>query len=135
MVAALPFPSLRHHHQLGETVRQFGRIVDRPVFRVGPVLPRAAAILAPLHPAVDDNQTVATQIYQAILERRPGSIIPWLKEVLAKPDPALGYFNVELRFRLGWAQELAGVAFGNGYDASLADIKGRFWYLQLKKRF
>ena len=71
-------------------------------------LPRAAAILAPLHPAADDNHTVATQIYQAILERRPGSIIPWLKEVLAKPDPALGYFNVELRFRLGWAQEVAG---------------------------
>ena len=71
-------------------------------------LPRAAAILAPLHPAADDNLTVVTQIYQAILERRPGSIIPWLKEVLAKPDPALGYFNVELRFRLGWAQEVAG---------------------------
>jgi iron complex outermembrane receptor protein len=29
----------------------------------------------------------------------------------------------------------AGVAFGNGYDASLADVKGRFLYLQLKKRF
>ena len=71
-------------------------------------LPRAAEILAPLHPAVDDNLTVVTQIYQAILERRPGSIIPWLKEVLAKPDPALGYYNIELRFRLGWAQEAAG---------------------------
>ena len=42
------------------------------------------------------------------MERRPGSIIPWLKEVLAKPDPALGYYNIELRFRLGWAQEAAG---------------------------
>jgi outer membrane receptor protein involved in Fe transport len=29
----------------------------------------------------------------------------------------------------------AAVAFGYGYDASLATIKGRFWYLQLKKRF
>ena len=29
----------------------------------------------------------------------------------------------------------AGGAFGNGYDASLADVKGRFCYLQLKKRF
>ena len=29
----------------------------------------------------------------------------------------------------------AGFAFGNGYDASLADIKGRFWYVQLTKRF
>jgi serine/threonine-protein kinase len=27
---------------------------------------------------------------------------------LAKPDPALGYFNGELRFYLGWAQEVAG---------------------------
>src|SRR4029453_14610234 len=31
-----------------------------------------------------------------------------LKEVLAKPDPALGYFIGELRFWLGWAQEVAG---------------------------
>jgi serine/threonine-protein kinase len=49
-----------------------------------------------------------TQVYQAILERRPGQIIPRLKEILAKPDPALGYFNGELRFWLGWAQEVAG---------------------------
>jgi outer membrane receptor protein involved in Fe transport len=26
-------------------------------------------------------------------------------------------------------------AFGNNYDGSLATIKGRFWYVQLKKRF
>lgn len=26
-------------------------------------------------------------------------------------------------------------AFGNKYDQSLATIKGRFWYMQLKKRF
>jgi hypothetical protein len=25
--------------------------------------------------------------------------------------------------------------FGNGYDESLATIKGRFYYVQLKKRF
>jgi tetratricopeptide (TPR) repeat protein len=31
-----------------------------------------------------------------------------LKEILAKPDPALGYVNGELRFWLGWAQEVAG---------------------------
>ena len=49
-----------------------------------------------------------TQVYQAILERRPAPIIPRLKEILAKPDPALGYFNGELRFWLGWAQEVAG---------------------------
>jgi tetratricopeptide (TPR) repeat protein len=51
---------------------------------------------------------VATQVYQAILERRPAQIIPRLKEMLAKPDPALGYSNGELRFWLGWAQEVAG---------------------------
>ena len=27
---------------------------------------------------------------------------------MAKPDPALGFFNGELRFWLGWAQEVAG---------------------------
>jgi tetratricopeptide (TPR) repeat protein len=49
-----------------------------------------------------------TQVYQAILERRPAQIIPRLKEILAKPDPAFRYFNGELRFWLGWAQEVAG---------------------------
>jgi serine/threonine-protein kinase len=49
-----------------------------------------------------------TQVYQAILERRPAQIIPQLKEILAKPDPALGYINGELRFWLGWTQEVAG---------------------------
>jgi tetratricopeptide (TPR) repeat protein len=48
------------------------------------------------------------QVYQAILERRPAPVIPRVKEILAKPDPALGYFNGELRFWLGWAQEVAG---------------------------
>jgi tetratricopeptide (TPR) repeat protein len=71
-------------------------------------LPRAAALLATLHPNADDSNALETQIYQAILERRPAPIIPRLKEILAKPDPALGYLNGELRFWLGWAQEVAG---------------------------
>jgi TolB-like protein/tetratricopeptide (TPR) repeat protein len=71
-------------------------------------LPRAAALLAPLHPAADDTSALETQVYQAILERRPGPVIARLKEILAKPDPALGYDNGELRFWLGWAQEVAG---------------------------
>jgi len=71
-------------------------------------LPRAAALLAPLHPNADDASALETQVYQAILERRPEQIIPRLKEILGKPDPALGYFNGELRFWLGWAQEVAG---------------------------
>jgi TolB-like protein/tetratricopeptide (TPR) repeat protein/class 3 adenylate cyclase len=71
-------------------------------------LPRAAALLAPLRPAADLNQALEIQVYQAILERRTGPIIARLKEILAKPDAALGYFNGELRFWLGWAQEVAG---------------------------
>jgi tetratricopeptide (TPR) repeat protein len=71
-------------------------------------LPRASALLAPLRPGADLNQALETQVYQAILERQPAQIIPRLKEILAKPDPALGYFNGELRFWLGWAQEVAG---------------------------
>ena len=71
-------------------------------------LPRASALLAPLHPAANDTYALETQVYQAILERRPAQIIPRLKEMLAKPDLALGYINGELRFWLGWAQEVAG---------------------------
>jgi TolB-like protein/Tfp pilus assembly protein PilF len=71
-------------------------------------LPRAAAFLVPLHPNADQTQVLEMQIYHAILERRPAPIIARLKEVLAKPDPALGYLNGELRFCLGWAQEVAG---------------------------
>jgi TolB-like protein/class 3 adenylate cyclase/Tfp pilus assembly protein PilF len=71
-------------------------------------LPRASAILAPLHPNADDSQALEAQVCQAILERRPAPVIPRLKELLAKPDPALGFINGELRFWLGWAQEVAG---------------------------
>jgi TolB-like protein/Tfp pilus assembly protein PilF len=71
-------------------------------------LERASALLASIHPPADDPQALETQVYQAILERRPAQIIPRLKEILAKPDPALGYGTGELRFYLGWAQEVAG---------------------------
>src|SRR5947207_1716039 len=71
-------------------------------------LPRAAALLAPLHPNADQTLALETQVGQAILERRPAPIIARLKEILAKPDPALGNLNGELRFWLGWAQEVAG---------------------------
>jgi TolB-like protein/Tfp pilus assembly protein PilF len=67
-------------------------------------LPRASAILAPLHPGPDDSQALVIQVYQAILERRPAQIIPRLKEILAKPDPD----NGRLRLWLGWAQEVVG---------------------------
>jgi TolB-like protein/Tfp pilus assembly protein PilF len=71
-------------------------------------LPRASALLAPLRPAADLHHALQTQVYQAILERRSAEIISRLKEILARPDPALGFYNGELRFYLGWAQEVAG---------------------------
>jgi TolB-like protein/class 3 adenylate cyclase/Tfp pilus assembly protein PilF len=71
-------------------------------------LPRASVLLASIHPPADDPQALETQVYQAILERRPEQLISRLKEILAKPDPALGYTTGELRFYLGWAQEVAG---------------------------
>jgi TolB-like protein/Tfp pilus assembly protein PilF len=71
-------------------------------------LPRASMLLAPLQPAAGDPTALETQAYQAILERRPAQIISRLKEILAKPDPSLGFYNGELRFWLGWAQEVAG---------------------------
>jgi TolB-like protein/class 3 adenylate cyclase/Tfp pilus assembly protein PilF len=103
-----------------EALRKFDQVIDIAPDHVDTLaqkaaiaqaqgdLPRAAALLGPLHPNADDPQALETQVYQAILERRPAQIIPRLKEILAKPDPALGYINGELRFWLGWAQEVAG---------------------------
>jgi serine/threonine protein kinase/Flp pilus assembly protein TadD len=71
-------------------------------------LPRAAAILAPLRPGVGYVNALETQVYQAILESHPAPVIARLKEILAKPDPTLGFYVGELRFWLGWAQEVAG---------------------------
>jgi TolB-like protein/Tfp pilus assembly protein PilF len=71
-------------------------------------LPRASELLASLRPTAEDTQALETQVYQAILERRSAQIVPRLREILAKPDPALGYLNGELRFWLGWAQEVVG---------------------------
>jgi serine/threonine protein kinase/Tfp pilus assembly protein PilF len=75
-------------------------------------LPRAAALLAPLQPGADNVYPLEIQIYQAILERRPARVISRLKEILRNPDPALGFYNGELRFWLGWTQELAGDRVG-----------------------
>src|SRR5216110_1424407 len=107
------------HRRLPEALRKFDQIlnitpddVDTLAYKAAIAqaegdLPRAAALLAPLHPNADNLDALATQVYQAILERRPAPVIPRLKEILAKPDPALGYSNGELRFFLGWAQEVA----------------------------
>jgi serine/threonine protein kinase/Tfp pilus assembly protein PilF len=71
-------------------------------------LPRASALLAPLRLGVGYVNALETQVYQAILESRPEAVIAQLKEILAKPDQALGFYVGELRFWLGWAQEVAG---------------------------
>jgi TolB-like protein/Tfp pilus assembly protein PilF len=103
-----------------EALRKFDRVLDitpddvDTLMRMAAIaqaegdLPRASALLAPLHPAAADRQALETQVHQTILERRPGPIIARLKEILAKSDPALGYFNGELRFWLGWAQQVTG---------------------------
>src|SRR5437868_11213734 len=70
-------------------------------------LPRAAALLAQVQPAAGDPTGWEQIAYQGILERRPARAIAQLKEVLAQPDPGAGYLNGELRFWLGWAQEVA----------------------------
>jgi TolB-like protein/class 3 adenylate cyclase len=103
-----------------EALRKFGQVLnitpddldtlvaEAAIAQAEGDLSRASALLAPLHPPVDDPTALETQVYQAILERHPAQIIPRLKEILAKPDPILGYFNGQLRFWLGWAQEVAG---------------------------
>src|SRR6266508_797626 len=63
-------------------------------------LPRPAALLAPLHPNADDPYALETQVYQEILERRPAQFTARLKEILTKPDPALGPISSQLRFWL-----------------------------------
>src|SRR5438045_1214140 len=109
-----------HHRRLPEALRKFDQIlnitpddVDTLAYKAAIAqaegdLPRSCALLAPLHPNADNLDALGTQVYQAILERRPAPVIPRLKEIMAKPDPALGYSNGELRFFLGWAQEVAG---------------------------
>src|SRR5437773_4891712 len=71
-------------------------------------LPRASALLDGLRPTADQSEALETQVYQAILKRQPAPMIRRLTEILASPDPSFGYINGELRFWLGWAQEVAG---------------------------
>jgi len=103
-----------------EAVRKFDQVLDiipgdvdtlaakAAIAQAEGDLPRASAFLALIHPLAEDPQALETQLYQAILERRPAQIIPRLKEMLSKPDPALGSITGELRFYLGWAHDVAG---------------------------
>jgi tetratricopeptide (TPR) repeat protein len=71
-------------------------------------LPRAEAVLTPLYSKADDGDTIDTQVYQAILERRTEPIIPRLKEMVTKPASAPSDKKGRLYFWLGWAQNVAG---------------------------
>jgi TolB-like protein/class 3 adenylate cyclase len=71
-------------------------------------LSRAAALLAPLRPNADQTQILEIQAYQAVLERSPSEIIARLREMLARPDPKLGYNIGGLQFYLGWVQDVTG---------------------------
>jgi hypothetical protein len=86
----------------------FARVEKAGIAQAEGDLPRAAALLLPLNSKAGDVNVLETLVYQAILERRTVPVIPRLKEVLAKPDPALASINSSLRFYLGLAQELAG---------------------------
>jgi serine/threonine-protein kinase len=71
-------------------------------------LRRAAALLKPPRSNVDASRNLSERIYQAILERNPAQMIPPVKEELGKLDPASDFRAGQLRFWLGWLQELAG---------------------------
>src|SRR5438094_2213576 len=86
-------------------------------------LTRAGALLESLHPTADDTGALEIQIYQAILERRPAEMISQLSEILATPDPALGYNNGELRFWLGWVQDGLGDHYAGQKSGQQARIE------------
>src|SRR5438045_3374828 len=80
-----------------EALRKLDHVLDLPLDDVDTLrrqaavaqaegnLPRASALLAPLHPNADDTTAFGTQAYQPLLDRRPAQIIVPLKEILAKP--------------------------------------------------
>src|SRR4029077_20026189 len=62
----------------------------------------------------------------SIVEYRPCGWRAWLNNTTI----TLGMQNV-----FDFDPPFVAVSFENGYDESLATIKGRFWYLHLKKKF
>ncbi|MGI8956962.1 MAG: tetratricopeptide repeat protein [Chthoniobacterales bacterium] len=110
-IALRRFPeALRKLDQILEIVRNdIDALVEKAaIAQAEGDLPRAAALLAQVQPAAGDPTGWEQVAYQGILERRPARVIAQLKKVLAQPDSGAGYLNGELRFWLGWAQEVAG---------------------------
>ena len=56
-------------------------------------LPRASALLAPLHPSGDNPEDLETQVYQAILERRPAANHPSAKGDTSKARSGVGFLQ------------------------------------------
>jgi serine/threonine protein kinase/Tfp pilus assembly protein PilF len=71
-------------------------------------LTRASLLLGRLRPSTSDSGVIFTNVYQSILERHPEKIISSLRGVLGAHDPAATNFAGELRFWLGWAEQMAG---------------------------
>jgi serine/threonine protein kinase/Tfp pilus assembly protein PilF len=71
-------------------------------------LSRAETLIGRLRPSRTDTGIIFMMTYQAILQRRPMKIVPWLAQIIASPDPAVAGADGELRFWLGWAQQMAG---------------------------
>ncbi|MEO6970898.1 MAG: tetratricopeptide repeat protein [Chthoniobacterales bacterium] len=88
-------------------------------------LSRASALLTPLRAPASDNIVWRIQTYAAILERKPSETIARLKEILTRPDPAQGYHDGELRFWLGWAQQVGGdpAAAQESWRAARAELE------------
>ena len=80
----------------------------QPSRRQKAICPVRRNLLAPLHPTPSSTFALEKLAYQAILERNPAPVISQLRAILIKPDPALGYANGELRFWLGWAEDIGG---------------------------
>jgi TolB-like protein/class 3 adenylate cyclase/Tfp pilus assembly protein PilF len=114
---ALSYMSLR---QLSDALRKLDQVLDitpddaDTIAYKGAValgegdLPKAWALLAPLRVSAADNIVMRIKIYGAILRRQSKEIIGPLQEILRNPDPSLAYANAELRFWLGWAQDVDG---------------------------
>jgi len=71
-------------------------------------LSRADTLIDRLRPSRTDTGIIFMMTYQAILQRRPMKIVPWLAQIIVSPDPAVAGADGQLRLWLGWAQQMAG---------------------------
>jgi TolB-like protein/class 3 adenylate cyclase/Tfp pilus assembly protein PilF len=71
-------------------------------------LARAAALLAGVQPSRADSAIIWAKAYHAVLDRHPRQILPWLARMLSSSEPATTNSDPELRFWLGWLQQMGG---------------------------